>query len=68
METSVDGRLQELCAREIGLLQEAQLVVPEARLTCSEFGNAMARYYIRFETMKVFLGLDPHPRVFDLVG
>ncbi|KAJ6050072.1 hypothetical protein N7444_006788 [Penicillium canescens] len=50
--------LRQICAKDIHLLREVGLV--EADSLCStQFGNAMARYYIRFETMKVLLSLKP---------
>ncbi|KAJ5296062.1 hypothetical protein N7508_010883 [Penicillium antarcticum] len=53
-----DELLRQICKKDIHLLREVGLI--EADSLCStQFGNAMARYYIRFETMKVLLSLKP---------
>ncbi|CAG8905940.1 unnamed protein product [Penicillium egyptiacum] len=53
-----DELLRQICEKDIDLLRKCGLV--EAESLCStQFGDAMARYYIRFETMKVLLSLKP---------
>ncbi|KAH7384519.1 nucleotide-sugar transporter-domain-containing protein [Pyrenochaeta sp. MPI-SDFR-AT-0127] len=60
-EDSRDQDIQELvndiCSRDVTLLKENNLVHGQDILQCTEFGHAMARYYIHFKTMKVFMGL-----------
>ncbi|KAL4892692.1 Sec63 Brl domain-containing protein [Aspergillus ambiguus] len=51
-----DEMLRQICGKDIKLLQEPGLV-SEGRLHSTQFGDAMARYYVRFETMKNFLKL-----------
>ncbi|KAI9838346.1 MAG: hypothetical protein M1819_005614 [Sarea resinae] len=43
----VDERLEHICNRDIGLLQDIDLVTAEGRLECTDFGDAMSRYYMR---------------------
>ena len=66
-DTGIDRHLEHICTRDISLLQEAELVRSGKRLRCSEYGDAMSRYYVRYETMKVFLALKPLPAVADMV-
>ena len=35
---------------------------------CTEFGDAMARYYVKFETMKVLLSLEPKSKLSEIVS
>ncbi|KAL4912540.1 Sec63 Brl domain-containing protein [Aspergillus aurantiobrunneus] len=53
-----DEMLRQICEKEIKFLQESKLVEPNG-LKSTPFGDAMARYYIRFETMKTLLSLRP---------
>lgn len=56
---STDKDLGEICETNIDLLHQAGLVLKhESRLKCSELGNAMTRYYIKFMTMQTILGLE----------
>jgi ATP-dependent DNA helicase HFM1/MER3 len=51
-----DQLLRQICEKDIKLLQECGLVENE-KLCSTPFGDAMARYYIRFETIKKLLSL-----------
>ncbi|KAJ0425170.1 Sec63 Brl domain-containing protein [Aspergillus carlsbadensis] len=48
--------LRQICDKDIKLLQECELVTSDG-LKATPFGDAMARYYVRFETMRIILGL-----------
>lgn len=63
-----DELLERICSKDISLLQEADLVTKEGKLSCSEFGDAMARYYVKFETMKIFLSLAPKAKISEIVS
>ncbi|KAJ5823570.1 Nucleotide-sugar transporter [Penicillium robsamsonii] len=53
-----DALLRQICEKDIELLRKCGLV--EAESLCStRLGEAMARYYIHFETMKVLVSLKP---------
>ncbi|KAE8451600.1 hypothetical protein EG329_003673 [Mollisiaceae sp. DMI_Dod_QoI] len=54
---NTDQRLEQVCERDIKLLQEHSLVTEEERFTCTEYGLAMSRYMVQFETMKVLLSI-----------
>ncbi|KAI5841329.1 Sec63 Brl domain-containing protein [Morchella snyderi] len=54
-----DRDLEDICEKNIDLLHQAGLLSKdEARLRCSELGDAMARYYIKFVTMQTILELE----------
>jgi ATP-dependent DNA helicase HFM1/MER3 len=62
-----DELLREICKKDINLLRECGLVEPE-RLSSTQFGEAMARYYIRFETMKALLRLKVQATISETVS
>ncbi|RYO98220.1 hypothetical protein DL764_007148 [Monosporascus ibericus] len=49
-----DERMGEWCERDIKSLQQYSLIT-QAPFGCTEYGNAMSRYMVRFETMKLLL-------------
>lgn len=67
---SLDERVEHICRRDIALLIEADLVSSNvnAQLITTEFGSAMARYYVRFGSMRVLLGLGRQPKMSDIVS
>ncbi|KAI4104557.1 MAG: hypothetical protein LQ339_003860 [Xanthoria mediterranea] len=65
---NLDNRIERVCQRDIDLLLDAQLVTDAVdRIKCTEFGDAMARYYIKFETMKGLLSLEPRSKMSDIL-
>lgn len=62
-----DELLRQICEKDIDLLRKCDLVEAES-LSSTQFGDAMAQYYIRFETMKVLLSLKPKPTLSETVG
>ncbi|KAE8339216.1 hypothetical protein BDV24DRAFT_176191 [Aspergillus arachidicola] len=62
-----DEMLRQICEKDIRLLQESNLVSTE-RLRSTQFGDAMARYYVRFETMKTFLTLKRHATMSQILS
>ncbi|KHJ30809.1 putative meiotic helicase [Erysiphe necator] len=54
---NTDERLEKVCERDIKLLQAHNLVTNEERFACTEYGEAMCRYMVRFETMKTLLSI-----------
>ncbi|KXG53178.1 Nucleotide-sugar transporter [Penicillium griseofulvum] len=62
-----DELLRQICEKDIDLLRKCGLV--EAESLCStQFGEAMARYYIQFETMKILLSLKPKASVSETLN
>lgn len=60
--------LKEICEENIKRLQECSLITSEEPLRSTEFGDAMARYYIKFETMRLFLSLPPKVKMSEIVS
>ncbi|EMC98517.1 hypothetical protein BAUCODRAFT_67333, partial [Baudoinia panamericana UAMH 10762] len=65
---SLDERLESICRNSIAELQESDLVTASPTLHSTEFGDAMARYYVQFPTMKVFLGLPPRAKISEILS
>lgn len=64
----LDDRIERICQRDINLLLEADLAKEiGGKIKCTEFGDAMARYYVHFETMKGLLSLEPRSKMSDIV-
>ncbi|EGO54185.1 hypothetical protein NEUTE1DRAFT_103645 [Neurospora tetrasperma FGSC 2508] len=53
--SQIDDKLEEICERDIKLLQNTQLVTADAKFKCTEYGRAMSKYMVEFETMKLIL-------------
>ena len=65
---NLDDRIERICRRDLELLEDTQLVTSGDRLKATGFGDAMARYYVKFETMQVFLRLQPRSKMSDIVS
>ena len=50
------------------MLAEEGLITQGEDFKSTEFGDAMARYYLQFDTMKVFLGLPQRAKISEIVG
>lgn len=66
-ELSLDARLEHIASAGIDSLEEHELVENSSKLRCSDFGDAMARYCVQFETMKHILGLPPKAKISEIV-
>ncbi|KAI7191105.1 P-loop containing nucleoside triphosphate hydrolase protein [Hortaea werneckii] len=64
----LDERLENICRKAISQLEHYDLVRADEKLQCTEFGDAMARYYLRFDTMKVFLSLPPQAKISEILS
>ncbi|KAK2865060.1 hypothetical protein FQN49_003950 [Arthroderma sp. PD_2] len=60
--------LRRICENNLKLLQENDLVTPEIPLKSTELGDAMARYYVKFETMKLFMSLPPKAKMSEILS
>ncbi|KAH9907224.1 P-loop containing nucleoside triphosphate hydrolase protein [Xylariomycetidae sp. FL2044] len=52
-----DEQMAEWCERDVSLLREAKLVSTQTPLTCTDYGIAMSRYMVSFETMQLLLSI-----------
>jgi ATP-dependent DNA helicase HFM1/MER3 len=67
-EGSTEERLEQACERDIKLLQENRLVTSKDQFDCTEYGDAMSRYMIKFETMKLLLSIPPKAKTEEIVS
>lgn len=65
---SVDEQLDDICFRDITLLRDCNLVIGEEHLRSTEFGHAMARYYVHFDSMRILMGLQPKASISEIVS
>jgi ATP-dependent DNA helicase HFM1/MER3 len=65
---SIEEQVDDICFRDISLLREHNLVLGDEHFRSTEFGHAMARYYVHFETMKVFMGIQPKATPSEIVS
>ena len=63
-----DSLIGRICQNDIKLLQGAGLVTNASRFHITELGDAMARYCVKFETMKTILALPPKAKVSEVVS
>ncbi|KAI0188754.1 hypothetical protein EV127DRAFT_471002 [Xylaria flabelliformis] len=64
---SAEERMEEWCERDVKLLQDHGLVTQHTPLVCTEYGQAMSRYMIQFETMKLLLSIPPAATVEEML-
>ncbi|KAK5723529.1 ATP-dependent DNA helicase MER3 [Elasticomyces elasticus] len=65
---NLDERLESICSNGIKALEDSDLVQSKPKLHCTEFGDAMARYYLQFETMKTILDLQPKSKISEILS
>jgi ATP-dependent DNA helicase HFM1/MER3 len=65
---SIDEQLDDICFRDITLLRDCNLTMGEEYFRCSEFGHIMARYYIHFHSMRIFMGLPLKASISEIVS
>ena len=63
-----DDILEQICTKDIASLQDLDLVSEADPLKCTEYGDAMSRYYIKFETMSVVMALPPRAKMSEIVS
>ncbi|KAH6648098.1 P-loop containing nucleoside triphosphate hydrolase protein, partial [Truncatella angustata] len=62
-QTNLDDWIQSWCQRDIELLQKYGLVSNDAPYGCTDYGTAMSRYMVQFETMKQILAIPTAPSI-----
>lgn len=68
-ERDLNETIADICDRNISLLAKENLISLEgSNYKCTEFGDAMSRYYLKFETMRTLLALKEKARLSDIVG
>ncbi|KAF2426590.1 P-loop containing nucleoside triphosphate hydrolase protein [Tothia fuscella] len=66
--SKLEERLESICVRELALLREHSLIKGEESFSSTEFGEAVARYCVRFETAKLLLGLPPKAKPSEILA
>lgn len=64
---SIEEQLNDICSRDISLLRNYDLTTGEQVFRCTDYGHAMAQYYIHFDTMRIFMGLTPKATISEIV-
>jgi len=64
----LDDLIHDICNRDIALLRNTELVSEGDLLKCTEYGEAMARYYVQFDTMRLFVGLQHKAKISEIVS
>lgn len=67
-EGTTDQRLEQACERDINLLQKYNMVTGNDQFGCTEYGEAMSRYMVKFETMKLLLSIPPKAKTEQIVS
>lgn len=63
-----DEALLRWCEKDLDLLNEARLIENSDALRPTEYGHTMARYCIKFETMKIFMAVPPQAKVSEILN
>ncbi|KAE8553695.1 hypothetical protein EYB25_005077 [Talaromyces marneffei] len=63
-----DEMLQQICHKDVKLLQETGLINKQGPFKSTPYGEAMAKYYIKFETMKIILELHPRAKISEILS
>jgi ATP-dependent DNA helicase HFM1/MER3 len=65
---NVSGRLELICERSIGLLQEHGLVSDGESFKATDYGHAMSLYMVQFETSRAILSLPRQAKMNQIVS
>lgn len=65
--TDEDTQIQEICSKNIKLLQEHNLVTGDEIFKSTGYGESMARYYVKFETMLTFMSMPRKAKMSEIV-
>lgn len=66
--STLDERLEQICSRGLELLRCSDLTEGEERMKLTEYGDIMARYAARFDTMQRFIALPPQAKLSEIVS
>jgi ATP-dependent DNA helicase HFM1/MER3 len=64
----IDSMLQDICERDIKLLQDSNLITRDQVFKQTEYGSAMSKYMVEFKTMKSLLELPRAVKMEQLVS
>lgn len=63
-----DVLMHRLCEKDVQALLNANMVEDRGRIKCTDLGDAMARYYVNFETMKTFASIPPRAKMSEILS
>ena len=66
--SSPDEIISKICAKDIALLRKYRLATEQDIFRATELGDAMSRYYVQFETMKLLVCLRKASRNSEIVS
>ncbi|KAF2744673.1 hypothetical protein M011DRAFT_528247 [Sporormia fimetaria CBS 119925] len=64
----IEEQVDEICMRDLEILQESELVTSGERFKCTEFGDAMAKYYVKLKTMQAIVDLPPKAQISEILS
>ncbi|KAF9741425.1 hypothetical protein PMIN02_000945 [Paraphaeosphaeria minitans] len=65
---NIDEQLDDICFRDIALLRQHNLLTGEEFFRSTDYGHAMAQYYVQFDSMRVFMGLPPKATISEILS
>lgn len=65
---ALEEQLDDICLRDLTLLRESGLLEGKENFRCTPFGEAMARYYVKFKTMQIIVDLQPNAQISEIVS
>ncbi len=65
---TLDDRVEQICKTDLALLHQYQLITGDNQFKSTEFGEAMARYCVLFNTMTLIMGLQPKAKISEIVS
>lgn len=65
---SIDEQLDEICFRDTTLLRQHNLITGGEFFQSTEYGHAMAQYYVHFETMCTFMEMESKATISEIVS
>ena len=67
-DKSLKDRSESICDRDIQRILYYDLARGDETFRSSEYGDAMSRYYVSFDTMKLVMGLQDRAKLSEIVG
>lgn len=64
---TTDELMRQWCEKDIQALLQANMIEEKGRIRCTELGEAMAKYYVNFETMKIFTAIPPKAKLREIL-
>ncbi|OJD40841.1 dead deah box dna helicase [Diplodia corticola] len=66
--STLDERLENICVRGLELLACSDLTEGDAKIRLTEYGEIMARYAVRHDTMQYFIALEPQAKLSEILS